>query len=442
MRSPRITCRVAVAVAVAVAVPVLGVGVGVDGSAATAHAALREVGERRLDGRLIELTLRTDALSAATRVRVVLPSGYARSPRRRYPVLYLLHGALDDETSWTRQGDAERLTAPYGVIVVMPDSGATGGYANWYNNGRGGPPRWETYHVDELLPFIDRRFRTLGRRSGRAVAGLSMGGFGAMSYAARHPDLFAAAASFSGAVDTNNPLDIAVTPASVFGSRGTQEIRWRGHNPWHLAANLRGMTLIVRTGNGQPGGPFGGGDVVEQVVHQMSVSLHQRLQRLAIPHVWDDYGPGGHSWPYWQRDLRRTLPEFMKVFSHPRRRPAATTFTAVESTYDIDGWRVALRRHRLAFSALSHAGRGGFELRTSGRATVTTPAQSFTPRGRYTIIVAGAVAGAGGRPVLRRADGRGRIAVTIDLGATTRQVRVAIRRAASGPARSKSGTIG
>jgi S-formylglutathione hydrolase FrmB len=215
-------------------------------------------------------------------VRVLLPAGYGASPRRRYPVLYLLHGALNDQAAWTQQGDAEQLTAPYGVIVVMPDSGTSGGYVDWYNNGHGGPPRWETYHINQLLPFIDRRFRTVARRTGRAIAGLSMGGFGAMSYAARHPDLFAAAASFSGAVDTNNLLDVAVTPVDV-GPRGRQEVRWRGHNPWDLAGNLKGMRLILRTGDGQPGGPFGGGDVVEQVVHQMNVSFHQRLQRLPSP---------------------------------------------------------------------------------------------------------------------------------------------------------------
>ena len=99
-----------------------------------------------------------------------------------------------------------------------------------------------------------------------------MGGFGAISYAARHPDRFTAAASFSGAVDTNDPADIAITGDEPFGPRATQEVRWRGHNPWDLAANLRGLSLTVRTGNGLPGGPFGGGDGVEQVVHRMSVA--------------------------------------------------------------------------------------------------------------------------------------------------------------------------
>jgi len=111
---------------------------------------------------------------------------------------------------------------------------------NWYNGGTGGPPEWERYHVAQLIPWIDSHFRTLAVRGERAVTGLSMGGFGAMSYAARHPDLFAAAASFSGAVDINKAPIPEVTPDAAFGPRGTQDVRWRAHNPWDLAANLRG----------------------------------------------------------------------------------------------------------------------------------------------------------------------------------------------------------
>ena len=397
----------------------------VTAGAPAARAGLREVGARRLDARLLELTLRTDALAAATRVRVLLPTGYRAGGRRRYPVLYLLHGALNDERAWTTMGDAERLTAGLPLIVVMPDSGASGGYTDWYNNGSGGPPRWETYHIDELLPFIDRRLRTVGTRAGRAVAGLSMGGFGAMSYAARHPDRFVAAAAFSGAVDTNNPLDIAVTGAEVFGPRDTQEVRWRGRNPWDLAENLRGLRLVVRTGNGETGGPFGGGDIVEKVVHQMSVSFHERLGRLGIAHVWDDYGPGGHSWPYWQRDLRRTLPIMMKVFARPPRPPARVTFTAVEPRYSVYGWRVAWHRPSPApaFTALRGATRNGFALRGAGTATVTTPAGLLRRRAPYAVTIT-----RGGTVVRRhaRSDAAGRLRVAADLGATVRTATIRI----------------
>ncbi|HKH41906.1 MAG TPA: alpha/beta hydrolase-fold protein [Solirubrobacterales bacterium] len=109
-------------------------------------------------------------------------------------------------------------------------------------------------------------------------------------------------------------------PGDQFGDRILNDTNWRAHDPWHLAPNLRGMTLQIDTGNGQPGPldtsppPF---DPVEQQVHEMSVSLHRRLLALGIPHVWDDYGPGTHSWPYWQRDLRQALPSMLATLAGP-----------------------------------------------------------------------------------------------------------------------------
>jgi S-formylglutathione hydrolase FrmB len=384
--------------------------------ASAAANPLREVSATRLDPRLQQLGFRTPAVSGVTYVRVLVPRGYATHPRRRYPVLYLLHGALDDQTAWTVKGDAEQITAHYPVIVVMPDSGASGGYTNWFNGGAGGPPEWETYHIDQLLPWIDGHFRTRPVRAERAIAGLSMGGFGAISYAARHPDLFAAAASFSGAVDTNNPLDIAVTPTAVFGPRATEEVIWRGHNPWDLAANLRGVSVTIRTGNGQPGGPFGGGDIVEQAVGEMSVSFHNRLEQLGIPSMFDDYGPGGHLWPYWERDLRQTLPTLMSVFAHPKPAPSSFSFTAIEPRYSVYGWTVGLRRRALEFSTLRVRAGGAFTLTGSGRALVTA-GQRYPRRARVTAIVRDARGVHPRRLLLGRS---GRLAIPVDLGPSNR----------------------
>src|SRR5206468_9699510 len=109
----------------------------------------------------------------------------------------------------TGERTSEMRPARLPLIVVMPQAagqGQGGGWASdWRNEGRGGPPKWETFTIGELVPWVDATYRTSARRAGRAIAGLSMGGFSAMSYAVRHPDLFAAASSYSGATDTNNP---------------------------------------------------------------------------------------------------------------------------------------------------------------------------------------------------------------------------------------------
>src|SRR4051812_4902701 len=251
----------------------------------------------------------------------------------------------------------------------------------------------EPWHVRQLVPWIDAHYPTVAKRSGRATAGLSMGGNGAMVYAARHPGLFVSASSFSGAVDTNSPgvqpvtqasglSDGSHTPGAIFGLRSTDEVRWRGHNPWDLAENLKGLSLTLRTGNGAPGGPGGdSGDPVEAEVHNESVNMHNRLVELKLPHVWDDYGAGGHAWYYWQRDLRQTLPGIMKTFAKPPARPASFDFRAVEPRYWVYGWRVHVDRPALEFSELRGASRRGFKLLGSGTAKVRT-ARYFSPHSR------------------------------------------------------------
>src|SRR5436189_3260563 len=211
--------------------------------AAPAHAAgardIHVVSKTRVTARLSRLTVTTPALDFPAQVDVLLPDGYKRHPHRRYPVVYLLHGSFDDQTSWTKKGNAEKLTAGLPLVVVMPQAagkGQGGGWASdWRNEGRGGPPKWETFTIGELVPWVDRAYRTVARRPGRAIAGLSMGGFSAMSYAVRHPDLFVAASSYSGATDTNNSkvwpvieletlADGGRTPDSIWGPRATDEI--------------------------------------------------------------------------------------------------------------------------------------------------------------------------------------------------------------------------
>jgi S-formylglutathione hydrolase FrmB len=294
-------------------------------------AGLHVVGTAQIDPRLADLTVSTSALAAPVHVRILVPADYAAHTTRRYPVLYLLHGALDDYRSWTDRGAAEQITAGVPLIVVMPEGGNGGWYTNWLNGGAGGPPEWERFHIDQLIPWLDTHYRTVPTRAGRAVAGLSMGGFGAMSYAARHSGLFAFAGSYSGAVDIVNNAPVAAVIAleapadggksgDQFGDRVVNESVWRAHNPWDQAARLRGLVLTVHTGNGQPGPYDHNGnpmDPIEEQVREMSLSFHRRLVDLGIPHRWDDYGGGTHSWPYWQRDLREDLPSMMATFAHP-----------------------------------------------------------------------------------------------------------------------------
>ncbi|TMR09018.1 alpha/beta hydrolase, partial [Nonomuraea zeae] len=121
------------------------------------------VEEKRLDERRMELTIRSPALDATTKVRLLLPRGW--ESRKDWPVLWLLHGGLDNYASWTAKTDVDALTRDTGVLVVMPDGGKCGSYSDWWNGGDGGPPRWETYHLKELLPLLESRYRAGGERA-------------------------------------------------------------------------------------------------------------------------------------------------------------------------------------------------------------------------------------------------------------------------------------
>jgi hypothetical protein len=110
-------------------------------------------------------------------------------------------------------------------------------------------------------------------------------------------------------------------PDAVWGPRATELARWREHNPLDLAGSLRGLKLLeLRTGNGSPG-PLDtrtGRDNLEFQVWRENADMHAKLDELGIPHVYDDYGPGVHDWPYWARDLERTLINLRAVFPETR----------------------------------------------------------------------------------------------------------------------------
>jgi S-formylglutathione hydrolase FrmB len=278
-------------------------------------------------------------------VRILLPPHYNPSGPG-YPVLYLLHGAGDTYRSWTDNTDVASFSQRFRLIVVMPDGGRNAD-AGWYSNWKDGSRDWESFHIHVLIPWIDSHFDTLGTGH-RAIAGLSMGGFGAMSYAARHPWLFAAAASFSGAVDTRY-----LAPASgvgftafhdrfgtpddrVWGNQTTDSKTWAAHNPTDLAGALRCMSLFIATGNGTPGGPAGddpsnpGGYFIEQFIWQMNLSFTRALDNAGVPYHADFYGGGYHGWPYWQMDLHWALPGLFRAIE-PSRRAGACAVPAGRS---------------------------------------------------------------------------------------------------------------
>ena len=410
----------------------LFVAVIITGSLASAAQAgdARITGERRVSERVIELTIATPAFAGPTRVHVNLPVGYDSSPARRWPVTYVTAGTMNTYATFNSMLKGEQLARGHPAIIVSPN-GDSGYWSDWYNGGAFGPPKYETYVIDQLIPLIDARFRTRADRAHRAIFGISMGGYGATMLAAHHPDLFAAAATLSGAVDSNLQPNGAVLSASstfdgapadaIYGPRSTQEVRWRGHNPTDLAENLRDVDLQVRTANGAPNPGIGENPlsadtvscVVEGGVYLASVSFHQRLEALGVPHAWRDYGAGCHTVANFQREVLDTLAGFERVYARPPAPPAKFEHRSIEPDFGVYGWRIAADRARaLEFMRLEVAGELRLALTGSGATAVTSPptfrglsaVDVFTPAGKRVV----------------RPDRAGRLRFAVPLGAPHR----------------------
>ena len=260
-------------------------------------------GVEQLDERTVDLTIASPSVGEA-KVRLLLPPAFEEDQDATWPVLLLLHGQGDNHASWTTDTDVADLTSGLDLLVVMPDGGS-GWYSDWWNGGDGGPPAWETFHLDEVLGIVERDWRASDQR---VVAGLSMGGFGAMHYATAHPELFEAAASFSGLVDPvgsdffHNYL--------LWGNQEEQADVWAAHDPVAMADALEGKPVFLSWQDGQPGPldpPDASFDDLEASVAEHNEALVARLAGLGIDVVTES-GPGTHSWPYWEQSLHHALP--------------------------------------------------------------------------------------------------------------------------------------
>ncbi len=308
--NPRRRGRPAVLVLLAAAL-ISCAGTPVPAAAPTARVLVaRQVAVRTWD-----LTVNSPALGKGVGVRLLLPQRFDADPARRWPVLYLLHGCCDDYLSWTRSTDVEQLTRTSDVLVVMPEGGTVGFYSDWLSG-----PGWETFHTVELPALLAAGYRAGDRQ---AVAGVSMGGLGALDYAAHRPGRFAVAASFSGIVHTRLSEDVVqdyralvrhqgnTDPDNLWGNPISDAATWARHNPYDLVDALRGTRLFVAAGDGSPGplDPTGTSrDAIEVSIGAQNRAFVVRLRAAGVDAQVDLYSAGTHNWVYWQRELHRAWP--------------------------------------------------------------------------------------------------------------------------------------
>jgi S-formylglutathione hydrolase FrmB len=308
-------------------------------------SAIKVLSTKREGARVVTYTVSTPSLqmSATTplKVHVVLPVGYDSNRAQRYPVLYALPGTSNQAKVWLNNIHTVKLTNGLPLIVVIPDGtyNADGGgfYTNWVDRTTSrGIADWETFHTQELVSWVDGRYRTVRARTGRAIVGISQGGFGSMSYAARHPDLYGAAASFSGAVDiydgTFCRLGAAalisgimtglnqVQPFAPFGNPVTDAANWQAHDPGTQVRKLARTRIDLYTSNGVPGqsdltDPAVPGTAgMEAILHQSNLCFRSAANRAGVAYNWHSYFVGTHAWVYGDRALADYLPRLMTYF--------------------------------------------------------------------------------------------------------------------------------
>jgi diacylglycerol O-acyltransferase/trehalose O-mycolyltransferase len=312
------------------------------------------------------------------KVNVLLPDGYDAARCR--PVLYLLHGHGDAYDSWAKpdKGDVQDIAKGFPGIVVMPEADR-GWYTNWWNGGARSPA-WESYHLDELIPLVEHRLKICPGRSNRAIAGLSMGGEGAIYYAEERPGYFGAAASFSGVLSIQRfewptGFDTQGERATdVYGDPQAQEFYWAGHNPTALVKNLRYTRVFVTVGDGTPATPSDATNVFGQVAER-DLRMHAD-DFVAAAHRLGDiditYHPrqGIHDWPYWRQHLADALK--WGFFRPVGETPAFWWFSTVETQSDAWGFHLAFERPPETLETFHLHGRS-LSATGSGTVTVTTP---------------------------------------------------------------------
>lgn len=259
------------------------------------------------------LTLPSKILKGDRKFAIYLPPDYETS-QRSYPVMYLLHGAGDDQTGWIQFGEVLNITdkairegKATPMIIVMPDAN-TGrrGYANDIK----GEWRYEDFFFQELIPFIEKTYRAKSEKRYRAVAGLSMGGEGTFTYALHHPELFAAAC----------PLSAATGPLVL--EDVTRWMQRRGQDSIGTAAQIKAYyerQSVLYLVNNMPDDKkkavrwyIDCGD--DDFLFEGNSLVHIAMRKKEIPHEFR-IRDGGHSWGYWRTALPEVL-EFVSASFH------------------------------------------------------------------------------------------------------------------------------
>lgn len=246
------------------------------------------------------IEVHSPSMKKTLKAAVTLPSDYTNS-NKKFPVVYLLHGGSGAFNDWhqkvTEKEIVNRMADDYNLIIVTPGVGPASYY---YDSPIMDTVRYETYIISELIPFIDKNYRTLAKKESRAITGLSMGGHGAITLSAKHPDLFVAAGSMSGVMNIDTRLWKVQEDFRNLRVQGQKamlgDINYDGpiFNPYTAVGMVdrmktNGLALIIDCG-------------VEDFLIETNRQIHQLLVANGTPHEYIER-PGAHTWQYWTEAL-------------------------------------------------------------------------------------------------------------------------------------------
>jgi S-formylglutathione hydrolase FrmB len=241
--------------------------------------------QSRVESRAIQSKI----LGRAVRYSVLLPPSFDYATARRYPVLYYLHGLGDNEQTLVNSGGwdlVEQLRESREIgefLVVTPDGGR-----GFYINSHDGRERYEDFFIQEFIPEIERRYRAQGTRAARGISGTSMGGYGALRFAFRYPNLFVSVSAHMAALAENLSADLRAEFSGALGIFGKpfDERFWEENTPFTLARRAKGLKSLQIY--------FDCGQQDDLGLDRGALALHQLLQKLGIVHEFHLY-PGGHN---------------------------------------------------------------------------------------------------------------------------------------------------
>lgn len=250
--------------------------------------------------RVENVRLQSKLVNATLPYNVILPRDYDTSRATRYPVLYLLHGLFGHYSDWLTKTNVADYTAEHRLIVVMPE-----GNDSWYiDSSIVTTDKYESYILQELLPDVQQRYRTIEARYGRAIAGLSMGGYGAIKFGLKSPQTFVFAASMSGAFGATRWAEKDIPPSWLeslksFGPPGGDT---RQQNDLFEIINKLPAGRIQSL----PFFYFDCGTEDLSLIFPYNRELSALMFEKKIPHEFREL-PGDHSWGYWDSQVQEIL---------------------------------------------------------------------------------------------------------------------------------------